>query len=280
MREITVEAVQAAVVQALKELHFQMRPDLRQRIQAALEQEASPLGRQALELLLDNAKMASAGVQPLCQDTGLTLIFAEVGQEVQVTGGSLSEALQAGVRQGSRDLRLRHSVVAHPLERVNTGDNTPAIIHYDVVPGKGLKLRVMAKGGGSENMSALGMLLPSAGMEGVSDFVLDQVRQHAAMACPPLIVGVGVGGSAELAPLLAKKALLRPVGEPSADPETAAWEKELLGWINQLGIGPQGWGGTTTALAVAIETAPCHIASLPVAVNLECHSHRAAEVTL
>lgn len=280
MREITTETVRDAVIAALKELHFQMRPDLRQRIQSALEQEASPLGREALELLVDNAKMASAGVQPLCQDTGRTLIFAEVGQDVRIAGGSLSEALQAGVRQGSQDLRLRHSVVAHPLERVNTGDNTPAIIHYDLVPGKGLKLRVMAKGGGSENMSALAMLLPSAGIEGVSDFVLNHVRQHGAMACPPLIVGVGVGGSSDTAPLLAKQALLRPVGEPAADPKTAEWETRLLAGINRLGIGPQGWGGTTTALAVAIETAPCHIASLPVAVNLECHSHRVAEVTL
>ncbi|MEW6517350.1 MAG: fumarate hydratase [candidate division FCPU426 bacterium] len=280
MREITVESVQKAVVTALKELHYQLRPDLRTRIQSAIEQEASPLGRQSLELLLDNAKMASAGVQPLCQDTGLTTIFVELGQEVQITGGSLEAALQEGVRQGSAELRLRHSVAGHPLKRVNTGDNTPAFIHYEIVPGKGCKLRVLAKGGGSENMSALAMLLPSAGMEGVTDFVLNHVRLHGAMACPPLIVGVGVGGSFETAPLLAKKALLRPVGQPSSDPETAAWEDKLLGWINRLGIGPQGWGGTTTALAVAIETAPCHIASLPAAVNIECHSHRMAEVML
>jgi fumarate hydratase subunit alpha len=280
MREITTEAVTEAVVAALKEIHYQLQPGMRVRIHAALDQEASPLGRQALELLLDNAKMASAGMQPLCQDTGLTLIFADVGQEVQITGGSLTEALQAGVRRGSKDLHLRHSVAAHPLQRVNTGDNTPAIIHYDVVPGKGLRLRIMAKGGGSENMSALAMLLPSAGLEGVSDFVLNHVRQHGAMACPPLIVGVGVGGSSDTAPLLARKALLRPVGEPAADPKTAEWEAKLLTGVNRLGIGPQGWGGSTTALAVAIETAPCHIASLPVAVNLECHSHRVAEVTL
>ncbi len=280
MREIRADEIKNAVVSALKEIHYQMRPDLKASIKQALEQEASPLGRQALELLLQNAKMASAGVHPLCQDTGLTVIFVEIGQDVRVVDGGLAEALQAGVRQATQEGRLRHSVSVHPFKRVNTGDNTPATLHYDIIPGKGLKMNIMAKGSGSENISALTMLLPSAGEAGVRDFVLNIIRQHGAAACPPLLIGVGVGGGFDTAPVLAKKALLRRLGEPSSDAETAEMEKTLLAQINSLGVGPQGWGGTTTALSVAIKTAPCHIASLPVAVNIQCHSHRLAEVKL
>lgn len=280
MREIRAEAIKDAVASALQEIHYQIRPDMKAQIEQAREQEASPLGRQALDLLLENAKMASAGVHPLCQDTGLTVIFVEIGQEVRVVEGGLTEALQAGVRQATQEGRLRHSVSVHPLKRVNTGDNTPASVHYDIVPGKGLKLSVLAKGSGSENISALAMLLPSAGEAGVRDFILNVIRQNGAAACPPLLIGVGVGGSFDTAPVLAKRALLRNVGEASPDAETAEMEKTLLTQINALGLGPQGWGGSTTALSVAIETAPCHIASMPVAVNIQCHSHRLAEVKL
>jgi len=280
MREISVKEITAAVVSAIKHIHYQIRPDLKDALKNALEQEASPLGRQAMELLIENARMASAGVHPLCQDTGMTLLFVELGQEVAITGGSLEDALQAGVRLATQEGRLRHSISVHPFKRVNTGDNTPAVVHYQIVPGKGFKLQVFAKGGGCENASSMAMLLPSAGEHGVCDFVLNTIRQNGATSCPPLLVGIGIGGSFDTAPLLAKKALLRKIGEPSSDPEVAEMEKTLLEQINCLGIGPQGWGGSTTALAVAIETAPCHIASMPVAVNFECHSHRLAEVKL
>jgi fumarate hydratase subunit alpha len=279
MREIKAEEITAAVAQSLREINFKMDPDLKQHLEKAKETEASPLGRQALELLLENAQMASAGVHPLCQDTGLAVIFVELGQEVQVIG-DLNLAIQAGVREATAAGRLRTSVTVHPVSRGNTMDNTPAIIHHEIVPGKGLRLRIMAKGGGCENASDLVMLTPSASRHGVSEFVLQTVREKGATACPPLIIGVGVGGNFETAPLLAKKALLRKIGEPSPDPILARLEEVILTHLNESGLGPQGWGGSTTALAVAIEAAPCHIASLPVAVNLECHSHRVAEVKI
>ncbi|MBN1594631.1 fumarate hydratase [candidate division FCPU426 bacterium] len=279
MRSIAASDITVAVAAAIMEMHFQIRPDVKAALQTALEQEGSPLGRQALELLLQNAQMASAGVLPLCQDTGLTILFVDIGQEVAVEG-SLEEALQTGVRQATVKSRLRHSVSADPLKRMNTGDNTPAVIHYQVVPGKAFRVQIMAKGGGCENASTQAMLLPSAGEAGVADFVVNSVRLNAATACPPVIIGVGLGGSFDTAPLLAKKALLRTIGESAADPGLSKLEKEILARINRLGIGPQGWGGSITALSVAIEAAPCHIASLPVAVNVDCHSHRVAEVKL
>lgn len=280
MREVNVSDVTAAVAGALTDINYHLHPELKEALQEARDRESSPLGRQALELLLENAQMAAAGVHPLCQDTGLTVIFAEVGQEVSVTGGDLAGAIQAGVRQASRDARLRSSVSVHPLNRRNTGDNAPAVVHYRVVPGHELVLRIMSKGGGCENASALAMLPPSAGRAGVEEFVLQTIRANGAAACPPLIVGVGLGGNFETVAELAKRALFRPLHSPSPDPLLADLEKKLLERINDLGIGPQGWGGTTTAVAVAVEAMPCHIASLPVAVNVECHSHRAAEVKL
>lgn len=280
MRELEVGSITQAVALALKTMHYQIRPDVRRALEQAYANEASPLGREALQLLLENAKLAGAGVNPLCQDTGLTVIWAQVGQDLHVVGGSLEAALQAGVRLATQEGRLRHSVVAHPLKRDNTGDNTPAVVHYQIVPGAVLKLAVMAKGGGCDNVSSLSMLTPSAGLEGVQDHILQMVRERGAMACPPLILGVGLGGNFESVAGLAKQALLRPVGEPSPDPELAALERTLLDQVNALGIGPQGWGGSVTALAVAVEAAPCHIASLPVAVSVECHSHRVAEVIL
>jgi fumarate hydratase subunit alpha len=280
MREIQAQEISAAVAGALRSINYQISPEMQRALEQALARESSPLGRQALELLLQNAQMASAGVHPLCQDTGLTVVFLELGQEVSVVGGDLAAAIQAGVREATLTGRLRNSVAVHPLKRGNTGDNTPAVIHTEIVPGKGLKLRLMSKGGGCENASALAMLNPTAGRAGVEEFVVQTVRANGAMACPPLLVGVGLGGNFETAPLLAKRALLRPVGGASPDPALAELEKNLLARINQLGLGPQGWGGTVTALNVAIEAQPCHIASLPVAVNVECHSHRATEVKL
>lgn len=279
MREIQAEEITSAVAKAVHRINYEVRPDILERLRWAAREEASPLGRQALELLLENALTAGAGVMPLCQDTGLAVIHVEIGQDVRVAG-DLAASLQEGVRRASREGRLRNSVLDHPLRRRNTGDNTPAIIHYEVVPGKGLHLKIMTKGGGCENASAVAMLPPSAGEAGVVDFVVRTVEANGAAACPPLIVGVGVGGNFETAPLLSKKALFRNVGEPSPDPGIAAMEAEMLARINRLGLGPQGWGGTITALSVAVETAPCHIASLPVAVNMECHSHRMAEVSL
>jgi fumarate hydratase subunit alpha len=280
MREIQASAVTTAVVDALKQINYQIEPKLKAALGAAKRRESSPLGRQALELLEVNADMAAAGLHPLCQDTGLTVIEVQVGQETAVVGGDLEAALQAGVRQATQEARLRNSVSVHPLTRRNTGDNTPAVVHYRIVPGKGLKLKVMAKGGGCENASALTMLSPAAGRRGVEEFVLQTVSANGAAACPPLIVGIGLGGNFETAPWLAKRALFRPLGEASPDPVLAELEASLLERINGLGLGPQGWGGTVTALAVAIEAQPCHIASLPAAVNLECHSHRVLEVNL
>lgn len=280
MREIQAGQITAAVAHAVVNINFQLSEELRTKLAAAKTQESSPLGRQALDLLLENAQMASAGVMPLCQDTGLTVVFVRLGQEAAVVGGDLYEAIQAGVRQGSREGRLRNSIVAHPLNRKNTGDNAPAVVHYEIVPGNQLTLQVMSKGGGCENASAVAMLPPVTGRSGVEAFVLDTVRSNGAAACPPLILGVGLGGNFESVSQLAKQALLRPLGQPSPDPLLAEVERSLVARCNDLGLGPQGWGGTVTVLAVAIEARPCHIASLPVAVNVECHSHRTAEVKL
>ena len=280
MREIKAQEITKLVVNAIKEINYNIRDDVKQALEKKLQKEASPLGRQAIEMLLKNAEMASAGVHPLCQDTGTNVIFAEIGQEVSIKGGTLIEALEDGVRQATKEGRLRASMSVNPIDRCNTGDNTPAILHYDSVPGEAIKLYIMAKGGGCENASVMEMLPPAASRHGIGDFVVRAVREKGSGACPPLIIGVGVGGNFETAPLLAKKALLREIGEHSPDPEIAKLEEVFLKRINELGLGPQGWGGTSTALSVAIETAPCHIASLPVAVNIECHSHRLAEVKL
>lgn len=280
MREIKASEVTLSVAKATKEINYLMNSELLKALELSREKENSPLGRQAIELLLENSKMASSGVHPLCQDTGLTTVFVKIGQEALIIEGSLEEAIQEGVRRATREGRLRSSVTQHPISRGNSGDNTPAIIHYEIVPGKGLKIFIISKGGGCENMSSMYMLSPAAGRNGVEEFVVQTIREKGAAACPPLIIGVGVGGNFETAPLLAKKALIRPLGELSKDPVFADMEQRLLERINQLGIGPQGWGGTITALSVAIEGLPCHIASLPVAVNIECHSHRVMEVKI
>ena len=247
----------------------------------ARDNEPSPVGQQILAQLLQNAAIAAQGEYPLCQDCGMVVIWLELGQDVHVSGKDLYAALQEGVGQGYRDGYLRKSVAAGPLSaRANTGDNTPAVIHTRIVPGSQLRIVVAPKGGGSENMSALGMLKPADGRQGVVDFVVETVDRAGANPCPPLIVCVGIGGNAEQAMIMAKHAAIRPLGTPHPDGETADLERELLARVNALGIGPQGMGGRTTALAVHVETAPCHITGLPVGVNLVCHAARHAEAVL
>lgn len=250
-------------------------------MEAAVPTEESPLGRRILEKLLENHRLAAAEQVPACQDTGLVVVFAEVGQDVHITGGGFEDAVNEGVRIGYRDGFLRKSAVFDPLfERKNTGDNTPAIIHTRIVPGDRIRLIVAPKGGGAENMSATKMLTPADGADGVKSFVLDTVSKAGPNACPPLIVGVGIGGTFDMVNLLAKKALVRKLGSHNLNPKLAVLEDELLEAVNRLGVGPQGFGGTTTALAVHIEAYACHIASLPVAVNLNCHvsPHETVEI--
>jgi fumarate hydratase subunit alpha len=281
VREIGAEAVTASVARLLIEANTQLGADVVAALERGIACESSPAGRDVLGQLLENAALARNSGVPLCQDTGLAVVFLEVGQEVRVVGGDLREAVQAGVRRGCREGYLRASVVAPPLgRRVNTGDNTPAVIHESTVPGDGLRVIVAPKGGGSENMSALRMLRPADGREGVRRFVVETVTKAGSNPCPPVVVGVGVGGTFELCALIAKKALLRPLGAPHPDPEFAQLERDLLAEINRTGIGPAGLGGNVTALAVHVETHPCHIASLPVAVNINCHSHRHREELL
>lgn len=241
-------------------------------LESAVETEESPVGKEVLKQILENHRIAREEGVPACQDTGVAMVFLELGQDVHLVGGDLYEAINEGVRQGYTEGYLRKSLVNDPLfKRVNTGDNTPAVICVDIVPGANLKITVAPKGGGAENMSGLAMLAPAAGVEGVREFVVDRVRKAGSNPCPPIVVGVGIGGTFDRVALLAKKALLRPAGSRNPDPMYAELERELLAEINKLGIGPQGFGGRTTALAVNIETAPCHIASLPVAVNTNCH---------
>ncbi len=250
-------------------------------LKKAQQSEVSPLGREVLGQLIENAGIAQQEKLPLCQDCGTAVVFLEIGQDTHVTGGDLSTAVTEGVRRGYTRGYLRKSMVNQPFSaRKNTGDNTPPVIHAEIVPGNRLKILYMAKGAGSENMSRLAMLKPAEGREGLVDFVIRTVDEAGANACPPLVIGLGIGATAEGAMRLAKKALLRRVGEPNPDPETAELEAELLSRVNGLGIGPLGLGGSTTALAVSAEVRPTHIASLPVAVNLQCHSARHREAVL
>ncbi|HPC84858.1 MAG TPA: fumarate hydratase [Smithellaceae bacterium] len=280
MRRIRAKKITQAVRKLFIEANTALSPDVVSALKGGLKKEESPIGRQVLTKILENARIARRTEMPICQDTGLAVLFVEVGQEVHITDGDLREAVREGVRQAYADGYLRKSV-CDPLTRGNTGDNTPAVIHLDIVPGDRLKIIAMPKGGGSENMSAAKMLIPAAGIEGIQQFVLDTVETAGANPCPPIIVGVGIGGSLEQACLLAKKALLRPVGSKNkTDRRLAQMEKELLGKINALGTGPAGLGGRVTALAVCAEMMPCHIASLPVAVNIQCHVARHKEITL
>jgi fumarate hydratase subunit alpha len=280
MREIHVDQITAAVRDMVMDACVNLGPDMVRALGGATKTEKSPLGLAVLNEILENADLARAERIPMCQDTGTAVFFVDVGQDVHVGGGGLHDAINEGVRRGYRDGYLRASIVANPLTRVNTKDNTPAVIHVDLVPGDRLTIAFTAKGAGSENMGRLQMLKPSDGKEGVTRFVLETIRLAGPNACPPLVVGVGIGGSFDKVASLAKHAIMREVGQPSHDPETAAYERELLEQANQLGLGPQGMGGTTTALAIHVETYACHVASLPVAVNIQCHANRHREVVL
>ncbi len=278
MREIATEEIVNAVAQGVIEACCQLPQEVEQALKKALEGEPSPLARETLKVLLENAALARTKGLPICQDTGVAVIFVELGQDVRVKG-DLEEALNQGVEKGYSQGYLRKSV-ADVITRQNTGTNTPAIIHVKIVPGDRLRLTLLPKGCGSENMSKLAMLPPSAGLAGVKEFVLKTVAEAGPNPCPPVTVGVGLGGTFEKAALLAKQALCRPLGAPSPRPEVADLERELLKEINRLGIGPLGFGGATTALAVHIETFPTHIASLPVAVNIQCHAARLKHIEL
>jgi len=280
MRTILFQDIVDAVAELCVSANYELPPSAEDALVAAREKEESPLGRETIGHILENARIARQGVFPLCQDTGLAVFMVKIGENVRVKGGLPAEAINEGVRVGYREGYLRKSVAGDPLRRTNTGDNTPAVIHLEIVAGDKLHIALAPKGGGSENMSICRMLSPSAGVEGAKKFVVDWVDQAGANPCPPIVVGVGLGGNFEGCELLAKKALFRPVGEPNPDPYYADLEKEILEEVNALGIGPMGLGGTITALAVHIEVGPCHITGLPVAVNLLCHCARHKEVTL
>ena len=280
MREIRTEEVTEAVRNLCIEANTRLPESHLAALRRALDEEESPLGREVIEELLENAKVARERCVAFCQDTGYAVFFVEVGQEVRFVGGEIGEAIDEGVRRGYDEGFLRKSIIRSPIERTNTGDNTPAIIYYDLVPGDGLKLTMLVKGAGCDNMSALKMLTPAEGVPAMKRFVVETIEKAGPNASPPLTVGVGIGGPFEKAAQLSKKALTRPSGEPNPDPKLAELEKELLGEINATGIGPAGYGGTQTALAVHVESFPTHIAAFPVAVNLDCHSHRTRSAEL
>lgn len=274
MREISARKITEAVKALCLEVNTNLSEDVEDALNEALTREESPIGREVLRQIITNAEIARKEKLPLCQDTGTAVVFIELGQEVRIIDGTLEEAINEGVSLGYHKGYLRKSIVSDPLQRKNSGDNTPAIIHTEVVPGEKIKISLLCKGGGAENRSAIRMFLPTSTKEEIEKFIIETVENAGPDACPPFIVGVGIGGNFETAPLLAKKALLRPVGKHNSETDIAKWERELLEKINKLGMGPMGLGGRTTALAVNVEKRPCHISSLPVAVNMECHVHR------
>ena len=280
MRNINVELITEAIKSLSMDANYYLGEDVIEAVKEARSREESPLGKEILGQILENAEIAKNEKMPLCQDTGLAAVFAELGQEVHIEGGDFETAVQEGIRQGYGAGYLRKSMVEDPLRRKNTGDNTPGVISIRIVPGDKIKITILPKGGGSENMSAVRMLKPADGEEGVKNFVVETVRKAGGNPCPPIIVGVGIGGSFDKCAYLAKKALLRKIGSIHPDPYYAAMEKELLQLVNNTGVGPQGLGGRTTALAVHIEVHPCRIASLPVAVNTQCHSARHKEIII
>ncbi len=280
MRTITVSEIAETVERLCIEANYYLNDDIRQALEKGMEEECSELGKDVLARIIENADIAAAKKMAICQDTGMTVVFVDVGQDVHITGGSITDAINQGVRLGYKNGYLRNSIVRDPIDRVNTGDNTPAVIHYNIVEGDRLRITVAPKGFGSENMSALKMLKPSDGIEGVKRFILETVDNAGPNPCPPIVVGVGMGGTVEKAALLAKKALLRPVNERNPDESIRKLEIEMLERINRLGIGPAGLGGRITALAVNIESYPTHIAGLPVVVNISCHATRHAEAEL
>ena len=281
MREVKFDTLVSTVRDLCMDANYYIPDDVRQKIIEFREKEESDVARNILDIILKNQEVSANEKMPICQDTGFAVFFVEMGEDVRITGGGFEEAIYEGVRQGYREGYLRKSIVDDPLfERKNTKDNTPPIIHLRLVPGDKIKIVFAPKGGGSENMSEVKMMVPADGEEGVKRFVVDRVRRSGGNPCPPVIVGVGIGGTFEHVAYLAKKALLRPVGSHHPDPRFAKLEDEILEEINKLGIGPMGLGGRTTALAVHIETHPCHIASMPVAVNMQCHAARHKEAII
>lgn len=280
MREIPVSEITEAVKKLCISANYNLNSDVYSAIENSRDNEQSPIGKNILSQLLENADLAKENCKPICQDTGMAVIFMEVGQEVHFTGGNITDAINEGVRQGYIEGYLRKSVVSDPILRVNTKDNTPAIIHYNIVEGDKVKIDVAPKGFGSENMSKVYMLKPSDGIEGVKNAIIDCIQKAGPNPCPPMVVGVGIGGNFEKCTELAKKALLRPVGSHSDKEYVKEMEKELLERANNLGIGPQGLGGNTTVLGINIETFATHIAGLPLAVNISCHVTRHGQVTI
>ena len=280
MKTININEIIKTVKELSIEANYYLPNDVKEAIEEAEKNEKWPIANNILNKILENSQIAAAEKMPICQDTGMACVFVDIGQDVHITGGSLEEAINEGVRQGYAEGFLRKSVVKDPIHRVNTNDNTPALIYYNMVPGDKVKITVAPKGFGSENMSRIAMLKPSDGLEGVKNFVLETVRMAGPNPCPPIVIGVGIGGSFDKAAYLAKKALIRPVNENNTDEFYSNLEKELLEEVNKIGIGPQGFGGKTTALALNIETYPTHIAGLPVAVNINCHATRHKERVL
>jgi fumarate hydratase subunit alpha len=281
MRTIHVAEITERIQEAVQTINFHTPDSTLLQLVETWEQEPSPTGRQALGMIVENRRLASQRQVPMCQDTGMVVVFVEMGQEIHLTGGSLAEAITAGVRQGYQEGYLRKSVVAEPLfERRNTGDNTPPVTHFQIVSGDRLRLTVAAKGFGAENMSWVKVLTPAEGLAEVKRQVVQCLEEAGPNACPPVVVGVGVGGTLEVAALLAKKALMRNTGQRHPDSRYAALEMELLDLVNATGIGPQGWGGIHTALDVRVEYYPTHIAAIPLAVNLDCHLQRHVEIVL
>jgi len=280
VREINAEVISEKVAMMCQDANRYLGEDVSKAIAESVDKEESPTGKAVLKQLEENIQIARNSDIPLCQDTGFAVFFVEWGQEAILTGGTLDEAINEGVRRGYAEGYLRKSIVEDPLQRVNTGDNTPAVINLEMVAGDQVKIAFAPKGGGSENMSTVQILKPSDGYEGVVDFVVDHVNKAGPNPCPPIVVGIGLGGTLEKVAYLAKKALIRPLGHENPDNYYAEMEKEILQKVNDLGIGPQGFGGRITALAVHIETYPCHIASLPVAVNINCHASRHGEIVI
>jgi len=279
IREISSKKIIEVVRDLCIDANYNLGDDVLRAFDKAIEAEESATGIEVLKELKENARIAREEKAPICQDCGLAVVFIEIGQDIHITGGDLNEAVNEGVRQGYKDGYLRKSA-CHPFTRKNTGDNTPAIIHIQIVPGDKMKIVFAPKGGGAENMSRVTMLTPAVGIEGVKDFVVNRVKESGSNPCPPTVIGVGVGGTFERSAILAKKAILRDIGNRNPDLELATIEEEILTRINRLGIGPMGYGGNTTSFDVFLEIEPCHIASLPVAVNIQCHAARHKEAVI
>jgi len=279
MREVHTDEITKVVRDLFMHANCNLGEDVLAAFNHAIEKDESPVAREVMKELKENARIAREENSPICQDTGLAVLFIELGQDVHIVGGDFKDAINEGVRQGYMEGYLRKSA-CDPFSRKNTGDNTPAIIHLEIVPGDKIKIMAVPKGGGAENMSRVNMLTPAVGIVGVKDFVVNRVKESGSNPCPPTVIGVGIGGTFERSALLAKKALLRKIGERNPDPEIAKAEEEVLERINKLGIGPMGYGGNTTSLEVFFEVEPCHIASLPLAVNVQCHASRHKEAVI